>query len=231
MPNYSQGKIYKIVCNETGEIYIGSTTCKYLSQRLQNHRSLQNKCSCKHIIKRGNYDMVLIENFPCTGKQELHKRERYWIENINCINLVRPIASPEDKEELLAKKKEYRDKPENKAYQKEANKKWKEENREAHMLQRKEYGIANKEKIAEARKKYRDENKEKIKEQKRLSYLRNKEKTQASRKTYREENKDKLAMANKKYYEENKDKIAMANKKNYEEKKAKEHKEKTPTLN
>ena len=37
MPDYQKGKIYKIVCNETGLVYIGSTT-QALSQRLQGHK-------------------------------------------------------------------------------------------------------------------------------------------------------------------------------------------------
>ena len=42
MPDYKQGKIYKIepICDhEPHEIYIGSTTKKYLSQRLQQHKN------------------------------------------------------------------------------------------------------------------------------------------------------------------------------------------------
>ena len=35
---YKNGKIYRIVCNITGEQYIGST-CKTLKQRLQQHKS------------------------------------------------------------------------------------------------------------------------------------------------------------------------------------------------
>ena len=38
---YSQGKVYKIepiVEHEEGDIYIGSTCCKYLSQRMKTHR-------------------------------------------------------------------------------------------------------------------------------------------------------------------------------------------------
>ena len=37
MVNYENGKIYKIVCNETGFIYIGSIAQKYLSTRLGEH--------------------------------------------------------------------------------------------------------------------------------------------------------------------------------------------------
>ena len=38
MVNYTNGKIYKIVCLTTNQIYIGSTT-KPLSTRLANHRA------------------------------------------------------------------------------------------------------------------------------------------------------------------------------------------------
>ena len=37
MPDYSKGKIYRIVCNTTGKVYIGSTSQDYLSQRLRKH--------------------------------------------------------------------------------------------------------------------------------------------------------------------------------------------------
>ena len=37
MVNYQLSKIYKIVCNITGKIYIGSTTKKYLAERLAQH--------------------------------------------------------------------------------------------------------------------------------------------------------------------------------------------------
>ena len=39
--NYSQGKIYKIVCNKTGLIYIGSTY-RTLDERLKRHEECMN---------------------------------------------------------------------------------------------------------------------------------------------------------------------------------------------
>jgi predicted GIY-YIG superfamily endonuclease len=47
--DYSKGKIYKIVCNKTGLVYIGST-CRSLEQRLKEHvydskRYLDKKCN------------------------------------------------------------------------------------------------------------------------------------------------------------------------------------------
>ena len=64
MPDYSKSKIYKIICNITGLVYIGST-CQTLTQRLQDHlrcyrRVLNKKChyvSSFKIIENGNYDI------------------------------------------------------------------------------------------------------------------------------------------------------------------------------
>ena len=39
MVNYDNSKIYKIWSTAGDKIYIGSTTKKYLSQRMDNHRS------------------------------------------------------------------------------------------------------------------------------------------------------------------------------------------------
>jgi len=97
MVNYQLSKIYKIECNITGLVYIGSTCEPTLAKRLSKHVSnygsflngKQRFCSSGDIIKNGNYDIILIENYPCTSKDELHARERYWTNNINCINKVK----------------------------------------------------------------------------------------------------------------------------------------------
>jgi hypothetical protein len=95
---YENGKVYKIVCNITGDIYIGSTTKKYLSQRLTAHKAsynqylkkMENFTTSFTILERGNYDIVLIENVICTNKDELKSRERYHIENNVCVNKCLP---------------------------------------------------------------------------------------------------------------------------------------------
>ena len=38
------------------------------------------------ILKHGNYQILLFENYPCKNSKELHEREKYWIEKTNCIN-------------------------------------------------------------------------------------------------------------------------------------------------
>ena len=66
MPNYQDGKIYKIVCNNiTDECYIGSTCEPTVARRLATHvRGYRvwkagkcNKTSSFHIIDRGDYQI------------------------------------------------------------------------------------------------------------------------------------------------------------------------------
>jgi molybdopterin-guanine dinucleotide biosynthesis protein len=98
MTNYQLGKIYKIVCNTTGLTYYGSTCEPTLARRLAGHRSKYEKklCSSHQVLESNNYDIVLVENFPSDNKMELHKRERYYIENNDCINKSLPTRT--DKE-------------------------------------------------------------------------------------------------------------------------------------
>ena len=68
MVNYHNGKIYKIVCNITGKVYICSTCKPRLCQRLAGHvRSYRlylklckgNKSTSYDILESGNYDIIL----------------------------------------------------------------------------------------------------------------------------------------------------------------------------
>ena len=99
-------------------VYIGST-CQPLAQRLTNHRSdyrnwLKNKktkngLSSFKIIANGDYDIVLIEYYPCSSKEELFRRERYFLQETKCVNqrleCVTSIGTGQTKEERM---KEYR---------------------------------------------------------------------------------------------------------------------------
>lgn len=94
MIKYDLGKIYKIVCNITGEIYIGSTI-QTLALRLATHKHYNNTCTSKQIIERGDYSIELIENYPCNNRDELHARERYYIDTLTCINNNKPLTDLE----------------------------------------------------------------------------------------------------------------------------------------
>lgn len=91
MPNYNNGKIYKIVGGN--DTYIGSTTAP-LSQRMAQHRyvyknDLKN-ISVHSIFKKyglGNCSIELLEKYPCKNKKELEQREKKYINNIKNINI------------------------------------------------------------------------------------------------------------------------------------------------
>ena len=96
---YTDGKIYKIISNCIPKIYVGSTT-KNLSYRLKKHiyrykewlkkNKTGKKFSSFCLLEQPHYEIVLLELFPCANKLELLARERYWIENSNCININIP---------------------------------------------------------------------------------------------------------------------------------------------
>ena len=104
MVNYGQGKVYAIECNETGKRYIGSTCKKTLAERLSLHTSNFRvwKKTGKHfmtsydVLERGNYTIVLLELFPCTMKDELHARERHYIQTTECVNKYIPLRTQKE---------------------------------------------------------------------------------------------------------------------------------------
>ena len=81
---YQQGKIYKIVCNITGEVYYGSTTEK-LIKRLRGHKNIKSQIS-RQIIERDNYEILLIKDYPCNSRWELEEEEKKYILENECIN-------------------------------------------------------------------------------------------------------------------------------------------------
>jgi hypothetical protein len=97
MPDYSNGKIYKIVCNITGDVYVGSTCEPILARRLAGHvksykcwlNGKGNNMTSYKIIATGNYDIVLIELFPCNTKDQLHARESHYTQTIQCVNMIK----------------------------------------------------------------------------------------------------------------------------------------------
>jgi len=143
-------KIYKIVDNTNGNNYVGITK-QTLSQRLSHHKS-KMICRSREIIKNGNYRIELIE----TTDDKL--RERYWIENTDCINKYIP----------------YRTKEEKKRYGKLYNKEYYENNRDKFKQQKKEYYLDNKQKLNQKSKQYREINRDKINQHSKEYYQDNK---------------------------------------------------------
>lgn len=150
MPDYQLGKIYKIVCNITGLIYIGSSCQKYLSKRLAQHKEHYKKylldnthkyLTSYEIIKNDNFNIILVEKYPCNDNIELRQRERYYYDLFECVNKIKPYASEIE--------------------QKETEKKYNQNYRDEHKPEINKYKINYRNEHRNEIKKYNDEHKEK----------------------------------------------------------------------
>ena len=174
--DYAQAKIYQIKVNTDEEYlpYIGSTCKNYLSQRMSYHHQDYKKykknpekydyISSFILFDKFGFEncfIELLELVSCNCNDELKKKEREWIEKINCCNKVkRPFVT---KEEKIIKGKEYREKNIDK--KKEKNKEYREKNIDKIKEKNKEYREKNKDIIKEKDKEYYKKNKDTIKEQ------------------------------------------------------------------
>jgi hypothetical protein len=169
---YQNGKIYKIepLNGEEGDIYIGSTTQKYLSSRMNQHRSnyikKTNICKSHSLFDKygiENCNIILLEMVNVNNKMELHQKEAYYIKLLKCINKNIPLRTikewrEDNKEHYMNKCKEYRE------ANKEQKKEYYETNKETILEKAKEHYETNKDIILVKVKEYREANIDKIKE-------------------------------------------------------------------
>ena len=193
MPNYQDGKIYSIVCNITDECYIGSTCEPTVARRLATHvRSYRvwkagkhHKTSSFDIIDRGDYQIFLIETYPCNSKDELHSREgeiiRKYKSECECVNSY--IAG-------RTNKAYYQD---NKDTIKKKVKEYCNNNKDKIQEYKKEYRVKNIEMLSQKKKQYKKDNKEAIQEKDKQYRLDHKEKAKEYMKEYRKDNKNKIS--------------------------------------
>jgi hypothetical protein len=152
MPNnYSLGKVYKIVCRKTGLQYFGSTTEPTLSRRLAGHncdikRWKQGEfgfVSSFSVMEENDYYIELVELVPCSSKDELLVRERFHIQNNECVNKLIPLRT---------------------------SKEYYEDNKKVYSEKAKENYKINKESINERNNNYNKKNREDINEKTRIKY-------------------------------------------------------------
>ena len=138
---YQRGKIYKIVSNQTEFVYYGSTVEPYLTNRLSQHRQglkrwlcgKNNYMSSFEIIKFNDCNIILVERYPCSSRDELRAREQYFIDNNNCINKYNAYTTLNTK----------------RAYKRDYCKKYFVENKDKIAKYKKEYYKTNRERIRE----------------------------------------------------------------------------------
>ena len=140
-------RIYKIVCNKTGMVYVGSTV-QTLKRRLSKHKTdykmyldgnSHHYTTSHKIIENNDFYIELIEEFEYNNKKDILDKEGKYIREIDCVN--RCVTG--------RTRKEY-------------HKKWRDDNKE----KLKKYREDNKDKIKERKKKYYQNNKDKINERK-----------------------------------------------------------------
>jgi hypothetical protein len=109
MPNYTDGKIYKLVNDITKEFYIGST-CDKLTKRMSGHKTdIHRTPNSKKIINFtvsgwDNVRIVLIKDgLGCENKEQLLRIENDELmihkDNKLCLNMKRAIQTREERAE------------------------------------------------------------------------------------------------------------------------------------
>ena len=89
--DYSQGKVYELVCNVTGLVYVGSTVMTMV-KRMDAHRSPASECHSKKVMAAGDFTDKVLELFPCSTVKELVARENIFIKQYQdlygelCVN-------------------------------------------------------------------------------------------------------------------------------------------------
>lgn len=149
MVNYQDGKIYKVESITGQKKYYGGT-CRLLKTRMKEHirsyMTKKNTTRSSEVLAYPDAVMTLVELYPCSSKKELTDRERWYIQNNLCCNLVIPGRTDA----------EYR--ADNKDYLVEKSKIYYTDNKEAITEQHKIYRSENSSYIKEHMKIYRAEN-------------------------------------------------------------------------
>lgn len=151
--DFSKGKIYRILCNKTGKQYIGSTI-KELRRRIQSHehdfrnyqKGVGSYITSFQVLESGDYTIKLVEDFRCERRDQLHERERFHIENNECVNKSLPSRKMKEYNQLAAVK--------------ESKRLYKQNNKD----KAKEYYIRTREHILAREKEYRIQNRDRINE-------------------------------------------------------------------
>lgn len=157
---YHNSKIYKLISDHTDKIYIGSTVQPLHKRKhghIKSYQLFKNKqiqyVSSYELIDLGEIDIILIENIKCENREELHAKERHYIE-LNkelCINLKIPTRTTEEKKQNRRElqKNHYKN---NIEIIKEKHNEYYENNKEILKIKNKTYKENNKEKLNEKHK-------------------------------------------------------------------------------
>lgn len=177
MTDFNEGKIYKIVTEQSNKCYVGST-CDTLIVRMNNHKTDYN-CwlnggthfvTSFEILKYDDAKIELIELYPCETKRDLLQREGHYQRLLDCVNKC--IAG-------RTKTQYYED---NKTIISDKRKQWRNNNKKHYSEQRKK-----------SDKKYYENKKYEIRDKQTMYYDNNKEHIKRKTTQYYENNKQEIA--------------------------------------
>ena len=179
MPDYSKSKIYKLTTIHNPDlIYYGSTTVS-LKKRKSGHKAQFKSGIRKYMsfdlfeLGENDVEITLMEDFNCYSKKELQDRERWYIENNNCINKKVPNRTV----------KEYY-----------------ETHKDVIKDYHKQYTLINKDKIKDYKKSYYETNKNEIMNKQKDYYEQNKDIKLEYHKQYYLKNREQKIEYQKQYY-------------------------------
>lgn len=202
------GKIYKIIHNQSNIVYVGSTTGE-LKLRWNKHKNQykqwikgnhSNVSIFKYFEQFGieNFQMILIKDYDICDKQHLKVFEQLWIAKLKAINKNnafyikflhnRARGDKYNEKARIRACKYYND---NKEKVLVKNKKRYEANKDTINEKRKDAYKNDNEKVLMRNKIWRDNNKDAINEKRRIQYQNNKDAIHNRNKDSYQKNKDK----------------------------------------
>lgn len=175
--DFSKTKIYKIVCRDISipDLYVGHTTniikrrCNHKDACCKEHNKEYKQYKYQFIRENGgweNFELVLIEEFPCGNFDEATRRERYWVETLNAT-LNKYVPSRTQQEYTQTNKEHLKD-------------------------YKHKYYLENKERLDDKHKKYYEDNKEDINQKNRENYEKNRDERLIKAIEYRNSKKDEI---------------------------------------
>jgi hypothetical protein len=164
----SAGFIYRLSCDNL--CYYGSS--RKVKERIDNHKSCYNyyknhggdKCYSVLLYELAEQkglqvESDILERFEDISKEDLKKREQYYLDNYECVNENRAITTDEEKKEI---KKIYYEN--NKEHILQYLKDYYTNNKEDKLQYQKKYTQKNSQKVAEYQKQYQQKNVDKLAE-------------------------------------------------------------------
>lgn len=178
MVNYQNGKVYKLIDNQTDKPFYVGSTAQSLSQRKGQHVVAANTNQQRAVYQyirniNFNFSIVLIKSYPCRNKDELNREEGKWIQKLSKkYDLTNHIIAGRTYSEWF--------------------KQYYEENKDKILEYHQNYRRRNTKRINQYAEEYRKQHKDKINE-----YA----------EKYRAQNRDRINVWHKQNYEQNKDRI------------------------